>query len=129
MTLKDFMTTIKEKTEELGDVTKEKVNAWLDEYKKAIALLDTFGFKVGKFTFGMGIIPEIHSSISGSVENIREDGIKKMIEEHQEEKLLASLLNALIIAKRVWEHVELQLTGVTLDIMLGAPPKIKIEFH
>lgn len=129
MSLKDLMSTFKEKTDELGDVAKEKVNEWLDEYKKAIAFLDTFGFRVGKFNFGIGIIPEINTSISGSIENIREDSLKKMIEEHQAEKLLISLLNALIMAKRIREHVELPLTGVTLDVTLGALPKITISLH
>jgi hypothetical protein len=129
MPFKDLMATFREKTEGLGDIAKDKVNEWLEEYKKAIVLLDTFGFKVGKFNFSMGIVPEINTAISGSIENVREDGIKKMIEEHQAEKLLTSLLNALIMAKRIREHIELPLTGVTLDVTLGAPPKITISLH
>jgi hypothetical protein len=129
MALKDLMGTLKEKTEGfVGDVAKGKVNEWLDEYKKAIAIMETFGFTVGKFTVGMGILPEIHTSISGSIENIREDRLKKMIEEHQAETLLVSLLNALITTRRFWEHVELKLTSVTLDITLGVPPKINVEY-
>ena len=129
MDIKGLMSTVKEKTEGLGGKFKGKVDELLDEYKKAIVVLDTFGFKVGKFNFSMGVIPEINTTISGSIENIREDGLKKIIEEHQAEKLLVSLLNALIMAKRIQEHVELQLTEVTLDITLGAPPKITIQFH
>ena len=82
------MSTVKEKTEGLGGKFKGKVDELLDEYKKAIVVLDTFGFKVGKFNFSMGVIPEINTTISGSIENIREDGLKKIIEEHQAEKLL-----------------------------------------
>ena len=88
MDIKDLMSTVKEKTEGLGGKFKGKVDELLDEYKKAIVVLDTFGFKVGKFNFSMGVIPEINTTISGSIENIREDGLKKIIEEHQAEKLL-----------------------------------------
>ncbi len=129
MALKDFIGTLKEKSEGLGDVAKDKVNEWLDEYKKAMAVLETFGFTVGKFTVGMGILPEIHFTVLGSIENIREDSLKKIIEEHQAETLLVSLLNALIMARRFWEHMELKLTGVTLNITLGVPPTIKVDIH
>ena len=106
-----------------------RVNKWLDEYKKAMRVLETFGFTVGKFSVGMGIFPEVHTSISGSIENIREEGLKKLIEEHQTERLLVSLLNALITTRRFWERVELKLTSVTLDIKLGVLPKINVEAH
>ena len=129
MALKDFIETFKGRTEGLADVAKGKVSEWLDEYKKAVAVLERFGFTVGKFTVGMGILPEIHTSISGSIENIREENLKKMISEHQTETLLVSLLNALIMARRFWERAELKLTGVTLDVTLGVPPNIKAHFH
>ena len=129
MPFKELIPAFIEKAEELGGLAKGKVKELLDEYKKAIAFLDTFGFKVSKFNFSMGLIPEINTSISCSIENLHEDGLKKMIEEHQAEKLLVSLLNALIMAKRMQEHIELPLTGVTLDVTLGAPPKITISLH
>ena len=122
MALKDLIATF---TKMFGG----RVNKWLDEYKKAMRVLETFGFTVGKFSVGMGIFPEIHTSISGSIENIREEGLKKLIEEHQTERLLVSLLNGLITARRLWEHVELKLTSVTLDITLGVLPKINVEAH
>jgi hypothetical protein len=129
MALKDLMGAVKERTEGLGDVAKGKLDAWLDDYKKAVAVLETFGFKVGKFTVGMGLLPEIHTSISGSIENIREDEMKKMIEEHQSEALTVALLKALITTRRCWEHVELKLTGVTMHVTLGLPPNISVEVH
>ena len=123
------MDTVSKKSEILGGSAKEKINEYLDEYKKAVATLEKLGFKVGKFTVGMGILPEVRTSISGSIENIREDGLKEMIEEHKAETLLVSLLNALITARRFWEHMELKLTGVAVDLTLGVPPKINVEVH
>jgi len=129
MPLKDLMGAVKEKTEGLGDLATGKLEVWLGEYKKAMAVLETFGFKVGKFTVDMGVLPEIHTSISGSIEDIQEDKMKKMIEEHQSEALLVSLLKALITTRRCWEHVELKLTGVMMNVTLGVPPKIGVEVH
>jgi len=129
MPLKDLMGSLKEMAGGLEGITEFKISQWLDEYKKAIATLETFGFTVGKFTVGMGILPEIHTSISGSIQNIREDGLKKLIDEHQGDALLVSMLRALITTRRFWELVELKLTGVTINVTLGVPPKVAVELH
>lgn len=129
MALRDVMGTIKEKAEELEAVTEGKVTEGLDECKKAIATLEAFGSTVGSLTVGMGILPEIRTSISGSIENIHEDELKKIIQAQPEEKLLVSLLDALVTAKRLWEHVQLKLTSVTLNVTLGLPPKVTAEMR
>jgi hypothetical protein len=129
MALKDLMTGLHIPTEVLDEVTKGKVMTWLDEYKKAIALLEEFGFTVGRFTVSMGILPEIHTSISGSIENIHEDALRKLIDERQAEPLLVSMLKALITLRHFWEHVELKLKSVTINVTLGIPPKIAVEAH
>jgi len=129
MDFKNLVGKVTDKAGGLGDVAQGKVNEYLDEYKKVIAILEPFGFTVQKFTVGMGVLPEIHTTISGSIENIREDGLKKMIEEHSANALLVSLLKALLMAKGFWERMELKLTGVTLNITLGVPPRISIETH
>jgi hypothetical protein len=129
MAMKDLAGTIKGKVEGLEGVTKGKVTEGLDEWKNAIATLEAFGFTVGKFTIGMGILPEIHTSFSGSIENIREDDLKKMIQAKPEDRLLVSLLDALITARRLWEHMQLKLTSVTLNVTIGLPPKITVEMH
>ncbi len=35
----------------------------------------------------------------------------------------------MITAKRLWEHVQLKLTGVTVNMTLGVPPKVAVEMH
>ncbi len=129
MALMDLMEAVSKKAEVLGGVAKDRVNEWVDDYKKAVRVLERLGFKVGKFTVGMGIFPEVRTSITGSIENIHEDGLREMMEEHKAETLLVSLLNALITARRFWEHMELKLTGVVVDLTLGVPPKINVEVH
>jgi hypothetical protein len=113
----------------LGDAAMEKMMEWLDDYKKAIAVMETFGFTVGKFKVETGIPPEIQTSLSGSIENIHPDKLKPMMEEHKGEALLVSLLKALLVTRQIWEHVDLKLTGVTLKVTLGVPPKIDAEIY
>jgi hypothetical protein len=124
MDLKDL---IRRGKEELSGAAMEKMTEWLDDYKKAIAVIETFGFTVGKFKVGMGIPPEVQASVSGSIENIHPDKLKTMVAEHSGEALLVSLLKALILSKQIWEQLDLNLTGVILRITLGVPPKIEVE--
>ena len=129
MALIDLMPGLHMPMEVLDEVTKAKVTTWLDEYKKAIALLEDFGFTVGRFTVSMGILPEIHTSITGSIESIHEDALRKLIDERQAEPLLVSMLKALITLRHFWEHVELKLKSVTINVTLGVPPNIAVEAH
>ena len=129
MALIDLMPGLHMPMEVLDEVTKAKVTTWLDEYRKAIALLEDFGFAVGRFTVSMGILPEIHTSITGSIESIHEDALRKLIDERQAEPLLVSMLKALITLRHFWEHVELKLKSVTINVTLGVPPKIAVEAH
>ena len=129
MAFRDLMATLSPMTQILDEATKAKVTAWLDEYKKAIAILEDFGFTVGSFTVSMGILPEVHTSITGSIQNIHEEALRKVMEEHQAESLLVSMVKALILLRHFWEHVELKLNSVTINVTLGVPPKIAVEAH
>jgi len=129
MALKDMIDKAKSATEGLGDVAQAKVKDWIAEYKKAAAVLETLGFTVGRFTVGMGAFPELHTSLVGSIEKIREDHLRTMIDEHKTEELLVALLKTLIWARWGWEQMELKLTGVTLHVTLGVPPKVSAEIH
>lgn len=129
MALMDVMTGLHMPMEVLDEVTKGKVMTWLDEYKNAIALLEDFGITVGRFTVSMGIRPEIHTSITGLIEKIHADALRKLMNERQAEPLLVSMLKALIMLRHFWEHVELKLKSVTINVTLGVPPKIAVEAH
>ncbi len=129
MGLMDVVGTLKGKAEELEQAATLAATHGLDQWQKAMAVLDTFGFTVGRFTVAMGVIPEIHTSISGSIANIREDGLKQIIAAHPGETLLVTMLEALLFAKHLWERVELKLTSATLNVTLGLPPKVAVEMH
>lgn len=109
------------------DVAGDKLTQLLDEYKKATKQLEALGFKVGKMTVGMGMLPELHTSVSGEIDNVDPDRLKAMIEEKKDDKLLVSLLKALVMSKNIHTHIESKLKAVTLQITLGVPPSVNIE--
>ena len=126
MDLKDIFMKGKE---ELISLSMGKINEWLDDYKKAITVMETFGFTVGKVEVEMGLPPKVLTSILGSIENIQTENVNKLIEEHQGETLLAGLLRALILIKQIWKSLDLKLTGVILKVTLGISPKIDAEIY
>jgi len=117
------------KSEGLEDVAIAKMHELVDGYKKVLAVLEPLGFRMGKFTVVMGVLPEVHTSISGSIKDITEDGLKKLMEEHQNETLLVSLLKTLILTRKLWERMESKLTGVTINLILGVSPKVSVDVN
>jgi hypothetical protein len=126
MDLKDIFMKGKE---ELISASMGKMNEWLDDYKKAITVMESFGFTVGKLEVEMGLPPKVQTFILGSIENIRTENINKLIEEHQGETLLAALLRSLVLIKQIWNNLDLKLTGVILKVTLGISPKIDAEIY
>jgi hypothetical protein len=122
---KDALGTVLQKSGGLEELAKE----YLDEYKKTVAILETFGFSAGKFIVSMGLPPEIHTSIKGSIDNIHTDALKQLGEEHKDNKLLVHLLDALILTKKFWEHVDCKLKCVTINFTLGMLPKVSVEIE
>ena len=129
MALTSLMDRVKNSTEGLGNLAQTKMEEWLAEFKKATTVLETFGLTVSKFSVGMGALPEIHASLSGSIEDIHEDRLQAMIDAHKSEDLLVSLLKTLIWTRWGWERMEVKLTGVTVNVTLGVPPKLSAEVH
>ena len=114
---------------DLGAAALEKVNELLDEYKQAVAVLQTYGFTVGTFEVGTGFPPGVSTSVTGSVAALQEDAIKKAITAHQEQALLVSVLDALLKAKGLYDRVGLTFGSVTSNVKITLPPSIGVRFH
>ena len=123
----DFKDILKKGKEELICVSLGKMTEWLDDYKEAVKFLEKFGFTVGKLEVEMGLPPQVHTTILGSIERIQTDELNKLIEEQKGEALLVALLRSLVLTRQIWETLELKLTGVILKVTLGVPPKIDVE--
>lgn len=112
-----------------GNATAKVVNGWLDDFNTAVTLLSSFGFRVKKFKVGSGVTPQIATSIVGSLERVKKDEIKTLIEKTKDRKIVTAILKAVITAKNIQEHVDVLPTlDVRIDIVLGWPPDISIDF-
>jgi len=127
MGLKDLMTPASGIGKGMLDLAGDKVMQFLTDYKNATRQLEALGFKVGKMTVGMGLLPEVHTSLVGDINSIDVPRLTAMMNDKSDDKLLASLLKALIMAKNVHAHVESTLKSVTLQIKLGVPPSVSVE--
>lgn len=127
MGLMDMVASVSGDAKGMLDIAGDKLMQWLDEYKKATRQLEALGFKVGKMTVGMGALPEVHTSFTGEIESVDVARLKAMMEEKKDDKLLVTLLKALLLAKRVHSHVESTLKSVTLHATLGLPPSVRVE--
>lgn len=103
-----------------------KINKLLDEYNEAIEIIGNLGFKIEKFNVGA---TGVETSISGTLDKIDKDKTAKLAELHKERKIIVSILKALITAKLTQERVKnIPLKGLRLDMKLGWPPKMDMEF-
>ena len=129
MGLKDFASTLATKASEVGNLAGDQMTEWMNDYNKATKTLLTLGFEVGKFTIGMGAIPEVHTTLSGKIANIEEGRVEQLMQEHKDHSLTVTLLKGLLLAKQVSDHLEGKLESVTLHITLGIPPSVNVELH
>jgi len=129
MALKDLVSKVATKATAVGELAGGKLTEWMDDYKKATNTLEPLGFKIGKFTIGMGLMPEVHTTLSGKIANIQKDRVEKLMQEHQDHSSTVTLLKGLLLAKRVSDHLEGKLESVTLHITLGIPPSVNVELH
>jgi hypothetical protein len=127
MGLKDMMASLPGNAGGIAELAGDKLTQLLDEYKSATRQLEAIGFRVGKMTVGMGLLPEVRTALIGEIERIDDERLTAMMDEKKDDKLLVSLLKALLLAKKVHGRVESTLKGVTLHITLGVPPSVDIE--
>jgi len=125
MGITDFVS----KAKEVGELAGDQVSGWLNDYKKATKTIEPLGFNVGKFTIGMGVLPEVHTTLSGKVANIKKEQVDQLMKDNQDSSSTVTLLKGLLLAKKVSDHLEGRLEGVTLHVTLGIPPGVTVELH
>ncbi len=113
---------------DLSGTALDKINELLDEYKQAVGVLEGYGFTVGAFKVGTGLIPEISTSITGSITKVQDDVIKKVIADHDGQAVMVSVLGALLKAKGLYDRLGLNLGSVTLDLTISLPPNVSVSF-
>ncbi len=129
MGLKDLVSNVATKATVAAELAGGQLTEWIADYKKATRTLETIGFQVGNFTIGMGVLPEVHTTLSGKVSSIKKEEVEQLMQQHQDHSSTVTLLKGLLLAKQVSDHLEGRLDSVTLHIKLGIPPSVDVELH
>ena len=112
---------------EVAGATAGKAEEVLREFNDTIPTVKALGLSVTHISVGMGILPEIGATLTGSVEALDQQKIKDLIERHKENKILTWILEALRTASNFKDQLsQLGFRGIKLDMKLGVPPKIDI---
>ncbi len=106
----------------------DKLLELVDEYGKVVAILEQYGFRVGQFAISMGIPPEARTSIEGSIADLPEDKVKEFAEAHKDERIIAMILNTILLAKRVHQRVSFGFDTICLHLTIALKPSIEWEF-
>jgi hypothetical protein len=119
---------LQEQTTVISAAAQAQLNAVLDEYKKVLPIAESLGLSVGSFEVEMGLLPEIRTSLVGSVERINKDAVQKLIAEHQSNNLLVLVFNALLVTKELQQRLNISnLKGIVVDVKLGVPPNVSVH--
>ena len=95
MAFKDKLKDAKEKAAGLGEkaagmggLAAGKLNELLEDYRAAVETLETLGFEVTRFRVSMGVLPEINTSVRGSLKGVKEDEIRELVAKNEGKKIL-----------------------------------------
>jgi hypothetical protein len=116
--------------EKLAGLLDEKINMLLAEYSQAVSTLQTLGLVVGKIRVEMGLLPQVSTTIRGSINDLDPDKIQKLLDSNSDKKLLSAILSALLTLVRIRQVVDLKDSkNVVLDVTLGVPPKVSAQLE
>jgi hypothetical protein len=116
--------------DKLAGLLDEKINLLLSEYSQTVSTLQTLGLTVGKIRVEMGLLPQVSTTIRGSVNDLDPEKIQKLLDSNPDKKLLNAILSALLTLVRIREVVDLKDSkDVVLDVTLGVPPKVSAQLE
>lgn len=128
----DLQDRVQEQASELSSVAEDKIDELLDEFKRIIPMMEQLGLTVSSFDIEAGVLPKVQTSLLGSIDNLNNETIEKVIAENEDNKLLTTILKAIIMAKKIHERLEdayiCILKDIVVDVQLGIPPKVSVKF-
>ncbi len=130
---KNFTDKIQEETGELADVAQDKIDLVISEYKRLLPYVEELGLTVQGFSIEAGLLPQVKTTLIGSIDKIKPEAIERIKKENENNKLLVAILNAVLMAKKCHQQLESVyisiLKDIVVDIKLGIPPSISIRFQ
>lgn len=130
---KNFTDKIQEETGELADIAQDKIDLVISEYKRLLPYVEELGLTVQGFSIEAGLLPQVKTTLIGSIDKIKPEAIERIKKENENNKLLVAILNAVLMAKKCHQQLESVyisiLKDIVVDIKLGIPPSISIRFQ
>ena len=129
----NFKNKFQSGTSDITGAAQEKINDILDEYKRILPYMEELGLSVEGFSIEAGLLPQIKTSLRGSIENIKDETVERIKLENNNNQLLVAVLNAVLMAKKC--HLKLEsvyisvLKDIIIDVKLGIPPSISVRFQ
>ena len=132
MVLNKIANQVQEKAAKVGTAAQDQIDAIIDEFNAMLPFMEELGLSVASFDIEAGILPQIKTSLVGSIDNINNEAVERIIAEHESNKLLAAVLNAVLMTKNIHQKLEgayiSVLKDLVIDIKLGVPPSISCRF-
>ena len=123
---------VKGKAEEVATAGEEKIDAIIDEFNKMMPVAEELGLSIASFDIEAGLLPQIKTSLVGSIDDIENEAVEKLMAEHENNKLLVAIFKAVFMAKNIHQKLEGAyisiLKDLVIDIKLGIPPSISCRF-
>ena len=79
MVFNKLSSQVKGKAEELVAAGEEKIDAIIDEFNKMMPFAEELGLSVASFDIEAGLLPQIKTSLVGSIENIKDETVERLI--------------------------------------------------
>ena len=123
---------VKDKAEEVAAAGEDKIDAIIDEFNKMMPLAEELGLSIASFDIEAGLLPQIKTSLVGSIDDIKDEAVEKLMAENENNKLLVAIFKAILMAKNIHQKLEGAyisiLKDLIIDIKLGIPPSISCRF-
>ena len=129
---KDISNKAQEKAAKVGAAAQQQIDVIIDEFNAMLPFAEELGLSVASFDIEAGLLPQIKTSLVGSIDNINNEAVEQIISEHESNKLLVAVLNAVLMTKNIHQRLNSAyisvLKDLVIDIKLGVPPSISCRF-
>lgn len=129
---KNISNKAQEKAAEVGAAAQQQIDGIIDEFNAMLPFAEELGLSVASFDIEAGLLPQVKTSLVGSIDSINNEAVERIISEHQSNKLLVGVLNAVLMTKNIHQRLNgayiSVLKDLVIDIKLGVPPSISCRF-
>lgn len=133
MVFKKIANQAQDKAAGVSAAAQEKIDDVINEFNAMLPFVEELGLSVASFDIEAGLLPQIKTSLIGSIDSIKDEAVEALIADHENNKLLVAVLNAVLMAKNIHQKLEGAyisiLKDLVIDIKLGIPPSISCRFQ